>query len=80
MATATQRRKVKRVMHEFKKGELKAGRGPRGKVKSRRQAVAIALSESGQSYKQRGRKKAARTGRGTPSARRKARSRKTSGR
>jgi len=42
MATATQRRKVKRVMREFKKGELKAGRGPRGKVKSRRQAIAIA--------------------------------------
>jgi hypothetical protein len=72
MATARQRRKVKRVMREYKQGGLKAGRGRRGKVKSRRQAIAIALSESGQSYKQRGRKKAART-----TARRKTRSRKT---
>ncbi len=49
MASPRQKRKVKRVMHEFKEGELKAGRGRRGKVKSRRQAVAIAMSESGQS-------------------------------
>ena len=34
-------------MHEFKHGELRSGRG--GKVKSRRQAVAIALSEAGAS-------------------------------
>jgi hypothetical protein len=34
-------------MHEFKHGELKSGPGGRGgKVKSRRQAIAIALSES----------------------------------
>jgi hypothetical protein len=76
MASIRQRRKVKRVMHEFKEGELKAGRGRRGKVKSRRQAIAIALSESGESYKQRGRKKAARNGRRTTSGRRKTRSRK----
>jgi hypothetical protein len=37
-------------MHEFKHGELKSGRGGRGgKVKSRRQAIAIALEESGAS-------------------------------
>ncbi len=36
-----------RVMHEFKHGELRSGRG--GKVKSRRQAIAIALSEAGAS-------------------------------
>jgi hypothetical protein len=37
-------------MHEFKHGELKSGPGGRGgKVKSRRQAIAIALSESGAS-------------------------------
>ena len=37
-------------MHEFKHGELKRGRGGKGgKVKSRRQAIAIALHESGQS-------------------------------
>jgi hypothetical protein len=76
MASIRQKRKVKRVMHEFKQGELKAGRGRRGKVKSRRQAIAIALSESGQSYRQRGRKKAARSTAG----RRKTRSRKTGGR
>jgi hypothetical protein len=35
-----QRRVTGRVMHEFKHGELKSGRG--GKVKSRRQAIAIA--------------------------------------
>jgi hypothetical protein len=36
-----------RVMHEFEHGELKSGRG--GKVKSRRQAIAIALREAGAS-------------------------------
>ena len=55
-----QKRKVKRVMHEFKEGELKAGRGKRGAVKSRRQAVAIAMSESGQARK-RGKRMAAKT-------------------
>jgi len=37
-------------MHEFKHGELKSGRvGKGGKVKSRRQAIAIALHEAGAS-------------------------------
>jgi hypothetical protein len=37
-------------MHEFKHGELKSGRGGEGgKVKSRRQAIAIALREAGAS-------------------------------
>jgi hypothetical protein len=37
-------------MHEFKHGELKSGRnGKGGKVKSRRQAIAIALEEAGAS-------------------------------
>jgi len=37
-------------MHEFKHGELKSGRGGNGgKVKSRRQAIAIALHEAGAS-------------------------------
>jgi len=49
MASPRQRRKVKRVMREYKSGKLKSGRGRRGKVKSRRQAIAIAMSESGQS-------------------------------
>ena len=45
-----QRKTLGRVMHEFKHGELKSGPGGRaGKVKSRRQAIAIALKESGAS-------------------------------
>jgi hypothetical protein len=37
-------------MHEYKHGELKSGRGGKGgKVKSRRQAIAIALHEGGAS-------------------------------
>jgi hypothetical protein len=40
-----QKATTERVMHEFKKGELKSSSGQ--KVKSRKQAVAIALSESG---------------------------------
>jgi hypothetical protein len=49
MTTATQKRKVHKVMHEHKKGTLKSGSGK--KVRSRKQAVAIAMSESGQSKK-----------------------------
>jgi hypothetical protein len=38
---------VEREMHAFKKGELKSGKGGRGgKVKSRKQAIAIGLSEA----------------------------------
>jgi hypothetical protein len=44
-----QKKTVGRVMHEFKQGELKAGRGRRGKVKNRKQAIAIALHEAGAS-------------------------------
>jgi hypothetical protein len=36
--------KVEKVMHEFKHGNLKSGSG--AKVKSRKQAIAIALSEA----------------------------------
>jgi hypothetical protein len=42
-----QRKTLGRVMHEYAHGELKSGRG--GKVKSRRQAIAIALHEAGAS-------------------------------
>jgi len=39
--------KVKKVMGEYKRGTLKSGaKGKAGKVKSRKQAVAIALSEA----------------------------------
>jgi Family of unknown function (DUF6496) len=49
-STPRQRRTEGRVMHEFKHGELKSGRGGKaGKVKSRKQAIAIALSEAGAS-------------------------------
>ena len=45
-----QRKTAGRVMHEFKHGELKSGPdGKGGRVKSRRQAIAIALKESGAS-------------------------------
>jgi hypothetical protein len=46
-------RKVKRVMEEYKRGTLKGGKGRHPKVKNRRQAIAIAMSESGQSRKRR---------------------------
>ena len=49
-STPRQRRTEGRVMHEFKHGELKSGPGGGGgKVKSRKQAIAIALSEAGAS-------------------------------
>ena len=47
MSSAAQKRKVEKVMHEYEKGDLKSSSGR--KVKSRKQAVAIAMSESGQS-------------------------------
>lgn len=37
-------RKMKKVMHEFKEGELRSSSGRR--VRSRKQAVAIGLSEA----------------------------------
>jgi hypothetical protein len=48
--SARQKRITGRVMHEFKHGELKRGSGGKGgTVKSRRQAIAIALEEAGDS-------------------------------
>jgi hypothetical protein len=48
--TTSQRKTMGRVMHEYAHGELKTGRrGKGGKVKSRRQAIAIALKEAGAS-------------------------------
>lgn len=39
--------KIEEVMHEFKDGTLKSGRnGKNGKVKSRKQAIAIGISEA----------------------------------
>ena len=45
-----QKKVVGRVMHEFAHGELKSGpEGKAGKVKNRKQAIAIALHEAGAS-------------------------------
>jgi len=43
--------KVEMVMGEYKAGALHSGRAKGPKVKSRKQAIAIALSEAGQSRK-----------------------------
>jgi hypothetical protein len=48
--------KIAKVMSEYKRGTLNAGVNPKGpakapKVKSRKQAIAIALSEAGMSKK-----------------------------
>jgi hypothetical protein len=43
-STTKSRSKVGKVMHEYKHGQLKSGSG--GKVKSRKQAIAIGLSEA----------------------------------
>ena len=42
-----QKKTIERVMHEYKHGELKSGHG--GKVRSRKQAIAIGLKEAGAS-------------------------------
>jgi len=39
--------KIETVLHEFKIGKLKSGKGGKGgKVKSRKQAIAIGISEA----------------------------------
>jgi hypothetical protein len=43
-ASSSGKGKVEKTMHEFKEGSLKSGSGQ--KVKSRKQAVAIGLSEA----------------------------------
>jgi hypothetical protein len=46
-----QKETIDRVMHEFKHGELRSGKSEQ-KVKTRKQAIAIALSEAGASNQQ----------------------------
>lgn len=56
--TEKQQDKIEKVMHEYKEGDLKSGKdGKGGTVKSRKQAVAIALSEAGVSKKKTSEKK-----------------------
>ncbi len=43
--------KIERAMHEYKTGALRSGSKAGPKVKSRKQAVAIALSEAGKRKK-----------------------------
>jgi len=42
---AKRRNKVRKVMHEYKAGTLRSSSG--AKVRSRKQAIAIAMSEAG---------------------------------
>jgi hypothetical protein len=50
-------KKVKKVMKEFKEKKLRSGSKKGPKVKSRKQAIAIALSEAGLSKKKKRSKK-----------------------
>lgn len=45
------RAKAEKVMHEFKVGKLHSGSKKGPKVKSRKQAIAIMMSQTGQSKK-----------------------------
>jgi hypothetical protein len=54
---AKAKNKVQKVMHEFKTGALHSGSKKGPVVKSRKQAIAIALSEAKMSKKKMGKKK-----------------------
>ena len=49
--TKKEKNKIHRVMKEFKEGELHSGSKKGPKVKSRKQAIAVAMSEAGLSKK-----------------------------
>lgn len=46
-----EQKKIKKVMHEFKEGDLHSGSKEGPKVKNPKQAIAIAISESRSSKK-----------------------------
>ena len=50
MKKSKSQKKISKVMKEFKKGELNIGKSAK-KVKSKKQAIAIALSQAGKSKK-----------------------------
>jgi N-acetylglucosamine kinase-like BadF-type ATPase len=50
--TEKKRKKVSKVMREYKKGKLNIGKSKK-KVKNRKQAIAIALNEAGIKQKRR---------------------------
>ena len=45
------KKKIRKVMREFKEGELHSGSKKGPMVKSRKQAIAIAMSEAGRAKK-----------------------------
>ena len=51
MKKAKGAKKVAKVMREYKKGKLHSGSKKGPKVKSRKQAIAIAMSEAGMAKK-----------------------------
>ena len=51
MKARKSKKKVAKVMREFKKGKLRSGSKKGPKVTSRKQAVAIAMSEAGMAKK-----------------------------
>ena len=52
MAKNKKEKKIEKVMHEFKMGKLKSDKSKK-KVKNRKQAIAIALSEARKNKKRR---------------------------
>lgn len=62
MAAKKKASKVQKVMHEYKTGTLHSGSKKGPLVTSRKQAIAIAMSEAGMAKKKPARKKAVKRG------------------